>query len=312
MRAAVVHQADGSPVWESFPAPVAGAGQQLITVEMAALGSSEPMRVSNWAASYYGPFKGPSILGGEGVGRLASGQRVYFGHSIAPYGAAAEQTLVDEQEIWPIPESLENEFVLPLGISGTGALIPLEQARIQPGERVLILGATGPLGQIALQLARMMGAGDVVAAARRLEPLQRLLANGFADRVIQLGQGNDEQALKDGAAGGFDVVLDCVYGEPMVAALKATARGGRVLSISNIAGRLPAIDLKDLIFRTHAGVATGIRPAAERHDAFQRLLGYALEGHLKPVDTSIFAMADITQAWHCLLNHPQGKVLLRP
>lgn len=312
MKAGIVHEVDGKPRWEDFPEPAGSPAAPLIEVATAAIGPSELMRVSNWGASYYGPFKGPKVMGGEGIGRLADGRRVYFGHSVAPHGAVAERTVVPEAEIWPIPDALPDEQVLPLAISGTGALIPLEEARIRPGERVLVLGATGPLGQIALQLARLLGAGEVVAAARREAPLKRVVERGFADRAIRLGEGRDEAALKEGAGGGFDVVLDGVYGDAMVAALKATARGGRVMSISNVGGRLASIDLRDLIFRSHAGVATGIRPAAERRAAFERLLAMALDGRLRPVDTVTYRMSQVTEAWDAQAASPNGKILLRP
>jgi NADPH:quinone reductase-like Zn-dependent oxidoreductase len=312
MHAGIVHEVNGTPRWEEFPEPKGSTAEPLIEVSTAAIGPSELMRVSNWGASYYGPFKGPKVMGGEGIGRLEDGTRIYFGHSTAPYGAVAHRTIVAHEEIWPIPDALTDDQILPLAITGTGALIPMEEARIQRGERVLILGATGPLGQIALQLARIMGAGEVVAAARREESLRRVVERGFADRFIRLGEGRDEAVLKDGSNGGFHFVLDCVYGDTMVAALKATARGGRVLSISNVGGRIASVDLRDLIFRTHSGVATGIRPAAERRAAFERLLGYAMDGSLKPVDTVGYRFAEIAQAWAVQSNGPNAKILLRP
>lgn len=312
MFAGVVHEVDGKPQWENFPEPEPTANTPLIEVIAAAIGPSELMRVSNWGASYYGPFKGPKVMGGEGVGQLGDGKRVYFGHSAGQYNAVAERTIVPTAEIWDVPEQLSEEQILPLAISGTGALVPMEEAKIKPGERVLVLGATGPLGQIALQLARIMGAGDVVAAARRKEPLERVIELGFADRYIQLGQGDDEAALKDGANGGFDVVLDSVYGDAMVAALKATARGGRVMSVSNVGGRYASVDLRDLIFKSHHGVATGVRPVAERQAAFNRLLDMMLRGALKPVDTVTYKFDQITEAWDAQAASPNGKVILRP
>ncbi|MDP1165299.1 zinc-binding dehydrogenase, partial [Klebsiella pneumoniae] len=89
------------------------------------------------------------------------------------------------------------------------------------GENVLILGATGTLGHIALQLARHMGAGRIVAAARSEESIQRLVSRGLADAGIKLGGADDVAALKDASNGGFDVVLDLVCGQPLLSALKA-------------------------------------------------------------------------------------------
>src|SRR3546814_1698839 len=123
------------------------------------------------AKGFFGPGTQPYVAGGECVGQLADGTRVYFGHSLPPYGAWAERTIVSNEEIWTIPDEIDDAQAIALGISGTGALIPLEEARIQKGERVLILGATGPVGQAGLQIARALGAGQVVAAARNLDAL---------------------------------------------------------------------------------------------------------------------------------------------
>src|ERR1700743_2961307 len=131
MRAAVVHELKGIPKAEPFPEPVAATGEVLIDVTAGTIGPTDLMRISGAGASYYGAFKGTQIVGGEGGGRLASGKRVYFGHSTAPYGSWSERTVVPEAEVWSVPDTLTDEQIIPLGISGTGALIPFEEARIQ-------------------------------------------------------------------------------------------------------------------------------------------------------------------------------------
>src|SRR5690606_21696615 len=208
MRAAVIAEKNASPVVRDFPAPVARLDARLIDVTARAIGPTDLMR----AAGFFGPVNGPPVAAGEGTGRLGDGRRVYFGHAVHPWGAWAEKTLVPEGEVWPIPEGLDDMEALCLGLSGIGAIIPLEEARIQPGEGVLILGATGPLGQIALQVARVLGAGRVVAAARSATALQRLKDGGLADATVQLGAGDDLAALKAEAGSGYNVVLDTIYG----------------------------------------------------------------------------------------------------
>jgi NADPH:quinone reductase-like Zn-dependent oxidoreductase len=136
------------------------------------------------AAGVYGAFSPPCIVGGEGVGRLEDGRRVYFGHSLNRYGSWAELTLVPEAEAWPLPDDVDDGGAIALGISGTGALIPLEEAKVRPGDRVLVLGATGPVGQIALQLARHMGVGTGMRpAAERRAAFERLLALSRDGRI---------------------------------------------------------------------------------------------------------------------------------
>jgi hypothetical protein len=98
------------------------------------------------------------VIRGEGVGRTVDDRRVYFGElSVAPFGAWAERTLVPAEEVWEVPDDVDDVLAITMGIAGTGALPPLEQVRIQPGETVLIFGATGTLGHIALQLAGVLG-----------------------------------------------------------------------------------------------------------------------------------------------------------
>ena len=249
MKAAVLHQQNGVPVVEQFRDPIPVTGAVEIQVSAGSIGPTDLMR----AAGFFGPVNGPLVVGGEGVGRLADGSRVYFGHALPPFGSFSERTLVPAAEVWPIPDEIDDAQAIALGISGTGALLPLEEAKIQKGETVLVLGATGPLGQIALQLARAMGAGRVVAAARNITALDRLLQREIADEVVQLGHGDDLAALKEAAGEGYNVVLDVVYGPPAEAAMKATAPGARMMSIGVQAGQTVTLSLRDLVFRSHIG-----------------------------------------------------------
>jgi NADPH2:quinone reductase len=306
MRAAIMTELNGTPELREVPDCVAEPGTRRIRVNAAGLQPTDIMR----ARGLYNAPTLPYVIGGEGVGRLDDGTRVYFGHSIASSGATCDWTVVPEAEIWPIPAAIDDEQAIALAIAGTGALIPLEEAHIQPGERVLVLGATGPLGQIALQLARVMGAGLVAAAARTLAPLERLKARGIADEIAQLGQGNDDAALKAIAGPGFDVVLDCIYGPPAEAAMRATAVGGRMMSIGVGAGMTVTLSLKDLVRRAHHGVSTGHRPAEERRAAYGRLLDHALAGSIT-VDIAPFSIDRVGDAWAARLGSPGGKVVVR-
>ena len=304
MRAANI-ATDGSFSLVDRPAPEARTGYTVVTVEAAGIGPTDLMR----AKGFFGPVTADYVPGGEGVGRLANGKRVYFGHSIAPFGAIAEQTLVDDQEIWPAPEGLTHDQIVALAISGTGALIPLEEAKIVAGDRVLILGATGPVGQIALQIARILGAGRVVAAARNAAKLDALQARQFADAVAVIGVGDDEAALKAASAGGYDVVLDVVYGPPAEAAMRATAPGARMMSIGVQAGPTVTLSLRDLVFRSHVGVGTGQRPVAERRAAYDRLMVMALDEGLH-ADTVHFPLSSAADAWAAQAGSPYGKIVI--
>jgi NADPH:quinone reductase len=307
MLAARILQRNGAPVLQNLPKPDPAPGTCQIQVLAAGLQRGDLMRAQ-------GTYKVPELpytIGGEGTGRLADGRRVYFGHSIPSSGAVCEWTLVPQEEVWAIPDDIDDATAIALAIAGTGALLSLEEAHIQPGENVLILGATGPLGQIAQQLSRAMGAARVVGAARGLAALERIKARGFADQVVQLGQGDDEGALKQAAASGFDVVLDCLYGPPAEAALRATAVGARMMSIGIQAGTTMTISLQDLVRRTHVGVSTSHRSAAERKAAYERLLAYARSIPLQ-VDSAWFDLDQVSAAWSALLSGGlAAKIIIR-
>lgn len=280
-------------------------GHRLITVDAAGIGPTDLMR----AKGFFGAVQADYVPGGEGIGRLEDGSRVYFGHSAFPFGSIAEQTLVPDDEIWPAPDGLADDQVIALAISGTGALVPMEEARIAAGENVLILGATGPVGQIGLRVARILGAGHVVAAARDAGKLQALQDAGLADATARIGMGEDEATLKTVSNGGYDVVLDVIYGPPAEAAMRATRPGARMMSIGVQAGQTVSLSLRDLVFRSHIGVGTGQRPASERRAAYDRLMRMAQENGLR-VDTVRYPFAAAEDAWAAQAGSPHGKVII--
>lgn len=305
MKAAIIHERGATPVIGEFPAPEARDGAVLIDVDTAGLGGWDVLGAYRLGVQY------PCVIRGEGVGRAQDGRRVYFGErSVLPYGAWAERTLVPAEEVWNVPNEVDDRTAIAMGIAATGALVPLEQARIQPGEQVLVLGATGTLGQIALQLARFLGAGRVVAAARSTEALARLKARGIADDIVVLGGDDDAGALKAASNGGFDVVLDLVCGQPMIHALKATRWGARIMTIGTGAGRQVNLDIADLLFRTLSCIGTGQRAPADRRAIWERLLRIAREQDIQ-IDYSDFAFEDAGAAWAAQVRGPHAKITAR-
>lgn len=302
MRAAVIKERGLAPVLQEFSAPQERDGALLIKLETAGLGGWDVL------GAYRLGMQFPCVIRGEGVGRAQDGRRVYFGErSVAPFGAWAEQTLVPIEEVWDVPDDVDDVLAITMGIAGTGALLPLEQAGIKPGESVLILGATGTLGQIALQLARILGAGRVVGAARDAVALERLRARGLADAVVALGSDDDAAALMAVAGDGFDVVLDGVCGPPLLAALKATRWGARILTIGTGAGRNIHLDIADLLFRTLSCVGTGQRSPSEREATWRRLLQLAREHHIT-FDHVGYRFDEMPAAWAAQVEGPHAKI----
>lgn len=302
MRAAVITERGAAPVIAEFPEPQPRDGAVLIDVDTVGLGGWDVLGAYRLGIEY------PCVIRGEGVGRTTDGRRVYFGErSVQPYGAWAERTLVPAEEVWEVPDGVDDKLAIVMGIAGTGALVPLEQANIQKGERVLVLGATGTLGQIALQLARHLGAGRVVAAARNERALARLVERGIADAAVRLGGEDDVAALKAEAGEGFDVVLDLVCGTPMLAALKATRWGARIITIGTGAGREVKLDIADLLFRSLSCIGTGQRPPADRRAIWERLLVIAREQAIT-VDYADYRFDQPTEAWAAQTAGPHAKI----
>ncbi|WP_077033441.1 zinc-binding dehydrogenase [Pelomonas sp. KK5] len=305
MKAAVIAERGVAPVLTEFREPEPREGALLIEMDTAGLGGWDVLGAYRLGVEF------PCVIRGEGVGRLKDGQRVYFGErSVQPFGAWAERTLVPAEEVWAVPDDVDDKTAISMGIAATGALVPLEKAAIQKGENVLILGATGTLGQIALQLARHMGAGRVVAAARSEESLQRLVSRGLADAGIKLGGADDVAALKDASNGGFDVVLDLVCGQPLLSALKATRWGARIMTIGTGAGRQINLDIADLLFRTLSCIGTGQRPPADRRAIWERLLQIDRENKIA-IDYLDFSFDQAVEAWAAQVAGPHAKVTAR-
>jgi NADPH:quinone reductase-like Zn-dependent oxidoreductase len=159
-----------------------------------------------------------------------------------------------------------------------------------------------------VQLARVLNAGRVVGAARDRDSLDRLLDRGLVDAAAQVGGDDDVESLRAAAPDGYDVVLDIVYGEPFVAALKATRVGARLMSIGALAGPTATIGLGDLLYRTHTCVGTGQRAAQDRREIWERLLHLSVT-HGISVDFVDYTLDQATEAWQAQTSSPHAKIV---
>jgi NADPH:quinone reductase-like Zn-dependent oxidoreductase len=306
VRAALLDDPGATPVVADFREPEPTEGSVLIDVVTAGLGGWDVLGAYREAVEF------PCVIRGEGIGRAEDGRRVYFGErSLRPFGAWAERTVVPAAEVWDVPDGVDDVTAINAAIAGTGAWVPLEQAAISQGESVLILGATGALGQLALQYARILGAGRVVGAGRNAAALETLTERGVADAVVALGTEDDAAALRAESGGdGYDVVLDVVYGEPFVSALKATRWGARVMTIGVGAGPLATVFAGDMLFRTHTTVGTGQRPPEDRERIWLHLIDLARE-HGITVSEREYSLEEAAQAWELQKAGPHAKVIGR-
>ena len=155
-------------------------------------------RSSRWisnllpAPNYANPRDVPFVCGIDGVGHLADGQRVFFGGCRSPFGAMAERTVVPKAFAFPVPDSLSDELAAALPNPGVSAWLALTfRAKLARGENVLVLGGTGVAGRLAVQIAKLLGTGRVVAAGRDQNGLAALRELG-ADATIRLDGTQEE------------------------------------------------------------------------------------------------------------------------
>lgn len=294
MRAAVLRSA-GVPECADINPPVEIGRARLIDVMLAGI---NPIDIQ-LAAESKGPF--PLVVGREGVGTL-DGRRVYFSAAPGPSGSMAETSLAEPERCFAIPDALESASAIALGIAGMTAWLSLSaRAQLQRGETVLILGAGGAVGSIAIQVAREMGAGRIVAAARSASALARAPQLG-ADAVVDLSASDDVELLaksiREACAGQLDVVLDPIWGIPALAALKAASRGGRLIQIGHSAAQ--TVNLAPAFMRGNAtsilGCSSGVETASLRADTYRHLCNLAVEGRLV-TETEVRPLSEVEGIW---------------
>lgn len=244
MNAAVVRAFDAPPRFDSFADPVPTGDEVLVHVSAAAL---HPIVKALANGSHYGSTgELPFVAGVDGTGRLQDGSRVYFGSARPPYGTMAELGLASPRMLIHLPDGLDETLAAAMANPGMSSWVALEaRAKFAAGESVLILGATGVAGQLAIQIAKRMGARNVIAAGR--SPNEEELKALGADTVLDLSQAPEEivTVLRQlWAETGIDVVLDYVWGAPAERVFEAIAQRGlshaaprvRYIQIGNSAG----------------------------------------------------------------------------
>jgi NADPH:quinone reductase-like Zn-dependent oxidoreductase len=319
MKAAVVHKLGEPPRCDEFPEPVAGDDEVVVHVLAASLKPVDKQMADG--SHYASPRKVPFICGTDGVGRLGNRQRVFFGGCQPPYGAMAQRTVVPKTFIFPVPTGMNDELAAALPNPGVSAWLALtHRAKLAPGENVLILGATGVTGRLAVRIARLLGAGRVVAAGRNQHVLQSLLQGG-ADAIIRLDiplEGVKELFIREAGESQFQVVIDYLWGQPTEAFLSAIMRDSfaaietetRLVQVGESAGStisLPAAVLRSTAL-TILGTA-GIPPQNVLVDALQQVMAYGADGKLQ-VATTCVPLNRIESEWE--RSQSGGRIVIIP
>lgn len=305
MKALVVQEFGQSPIYMDIADPIAGPDEVMIAVKAAAVSQVVKGRASGGHYSSSVPL--PFVAGIDGVGLLDDGSRVYFVLPRAPFGSMAERTVVSAAHCLALPPQLDDLTAAAIANPGMSSWAAFaERARLKAGETVLVNGATGTAGRLAVQIAKHMGAGKVIATGRDREALRAVAALG-ADVTIPLEGDEDaiEERFKAQFAERIDVVVDFLWGMSAERLLIAGAKAGpdavpiRFVQIGSVSGMnitLPSAVLRsspiELMGSGHGSISL------DRHlGAVDGLLKAALPGNFqiafKPV-----ALADGNHAWN--------------
>ncbi|HEY8467511.1 MAG TPA: zinc-binding dehydrogenase [Solirubrobacterales bacterium] len=310
MRAAVLHELGGVPRYGEFDDPVGRADGVVVDVTLAAL---NPVDIAI-STGLMRPVQPPAVMGEEGVGAY-DGRRVYFQTCLKPFGSFAERTLVDPETLIDVPDDVDDGQALCLGIAGMAAWNALEwSGRLKQGESVLVLGASGVVGQLTVQAAKILGASRVVAAARDEGMLARCRELG-ADATVHLAGTQEEIAerLAAEAGDGYDVVVDVLWGETAAAALPALAFRGRFVQVGNsasptaeVSSRGLRVKLAEILFYSDYSL-----PQEDKARSFARMCEHAARGELR-VEVEELPLSEVASAWEQQRTSPHRKLLLRP
>ncbi|HMK08297.1 MAG TPA: zinc-binding alcohol dehydrogenase family protein [Anaerolineales bacterium] len=308
MKAAVLHKVGDSPKYEDFPDPTSAQDESLIQVLAVPLENvDKAMAAGTHFASHQFLSSLPAIVGFDGIGRLEDGSLVGFGGTRAPYGAMAERTVVPKTHTVAIPHGIDAITAAAMPASALTSLFPLKwAANLLPAETVLVNGATGVSGRLAVQIARLLGAGRVVGTGRNPQSMKKVLELG-ADSVIDLMLPDAEvvKAFEQEAGEGYDVILDFLWGHPTELLIQTLvpkglhfARGRvRLVQIGEKAGAtisLPADSLRTSGLEILGGAA-GVTPEAIG-EGTQLVYDWIRAGRLQ-MEIEQVALKDIEKVW---------------
>ena len=307
MKAAIVTVSGRPPVYIDFAEPTAGDGEVLVDVAAAPLSHVTRYRASGTHYSSAGSL--PFVVGLDGVGRQEGkngGQRVYFLLPRAPFGSMAELTVVKASHLVALPDGLDDATAAAIAIPAMSSWAALrERSRLEPGQVVLVNGATGISGRLAVQIAKHLGAGKVIATGRNPSILAALPSLG-ADGTISLVQ--EERALDDAFqklfSDGVDIVLDYLWGssaERLLAAAAKTSRDAkpvRFVQIGSSGG--PNISLPATTIRSSGleliGCGMGSIPFKQMLATIARVFAAAVP-HALAITLKILPLAEIESNW---------------
>lgn len=282
---------------EPVPVEIGGAGA--FEILAAALNPLDLAVAAGRFAGGHPPH--PYVPGCEGIG-LRNGKRLHLfgdGRGTLKDGFLVERVEFPEELAVPVPDGLDDARAAACGIAGMAGWAPVAmRAPVRPDDRVLVLAATGTVGSIALQGARLLGAARVVAAGRDEARLRGTLELG-ADATVTLDGDDLTGRFREACGGdGPTLVVDPLWGEPARAAIEAAAPGARIVQLGQSAGSdatltSAAIRLKQLSI---LGFTDFRLTPDERLEAYLGLAEHVVAGRIR-IDVETFALAEVSTAW---------------
>ena len=323
MPAAVLREHNAPPEYEQWPVPRRGQGQALVQVLAAPISPLDLLCASG--KSYFGAPALPYIPGTQGVGliveadTLMTGQRVWFSCDAGMKpgdGSMAGYCIIDESAALALPAKVETDLAAALGLSAIAAWMALTwRGHLQAGEQVLVLGASGAVGQVAVQAAKLLGAGRVIAATRDEQARARALTQG-ADAVVDLnGDDVNEISRRIAAAcdGPLHLVIDPLWGIPAEAAMRVLANEGRLVNFGSSAGASARFDSASV--RSHLHNILGYTNNALTHEqkaqALSEILAHAAAGRCT-VERETVPLTRAAEAWQRQATSARRKLILMP
>ena len=322
MKAAVLHQLGQAPKYEDFPDPVPqNDNQVVITVKAASIKNLDKGRASG---AHYAPHtKFPDVVGIDGVGVLSDGKRVY---AIGITGMIAEKALADKSKLVAVPDGIDDATAAALPNAIFGAALALKyRASMTPGKVVLVNGATGVTGKMAVQLAKYYGASRVIATGRNAASLQQLTGQLGADEAVSLSQEKDAfvSAVKAiHTKTPIDIVIDYIWGASMEWILQAIKGGGlntpyhpiRIVTVGNMSGddmHLGSAQLRSTAIEIVGSGFGSLPPEAfvkMNTEIIPDLMKLAAGGGLR-IDTHPVPLSGVEQAWHSQVS-PGARIVV--
>lgn len=328
MKAVVVREFGevGTAQVETVEQPVPAAREVLIDIEVVPANFVDTLVLEGkyqfLPERPFTPGKGPAgtvTAVGEGVTRFKIGDRVL---AMAEHGGYAEAVCVNEEHCYALPSALSFDDAATISLAFDTAWFALtERARLKAGDRVLVLGATGAVGNAAVQLAKAKGA--VVIAAVSSDAKRSLAVDAGADHTIDLSQPDLRNSLRAqvhavNGGGGADIIIDPLGGDIFDAAIRALAWRGRLVIIGFAAGRIPTLKANYLLLKNIEVSGLQVSDYRKRmpevmRECFAEIFDLYTKGKIKAGPAKFYRLEDYAQALRDLTERKiSGRAILRP